>query len=248
MISGAQQTAATAATRPPQPATTTPGVRRSVMRPDRRLEHPAAVEGQTGHQVEHADQRGWRRPAPPRRSAAGRRRAGRPATVAPRHRPRARSAARPRRSRTPAPGVCGLALDRGHAAQEVQGDRRDRRTRSAGPPARASLVQQHRERRAPPRTPTPTTYFQRAESGLRPPRPAAPSRTRSVRRPGTTSERPVRRCPRSCRSGTSRGASVASGARRDGAARRDSLPRLRHAIAGARPSASCRRRRLAWGS
>ena len=42
-------------------------------------------------------------------------------------------------------------------------------------------MQQHRRGRAPPRTPTPATYFQAPRSGLRPARPAGPSRTRSAR-------------------------------------------------------------------
>ena len=41
--------------------------------PDRRLEHPAAVQRQPGHQVEQRRRAGWRRRAPRRRPAAARR-------------------------------------------------------------------------------------------------------------------------------------------------------------------------------
>ncbi len=63
--------------------------------------------------------------------------------------------ARPPRSRTPRAGVRGLALDRGHAAEEVQGDRGDREPERDGPSARARPRAAAPRRRAAPRTPRP---------------------------------------------------------------------------------------------
>ena len=100
--------------------------------PDRGLEHPAAVQRQPGHQVERADQQVPEGQPLDRPSAAGRRgprttARGRPGP------PPARSAGRPRRSRTPAAGFLASASIARDAAEEVQGDRRRPGTRSAGP-------------------------------------------------------------------------------------------------------------------
>ena len=91
--------------------------------PDRRPQHPAAVERQPGHQVEHADDQVGARPAPPRRARAGRRAATK--QQAQDDQPDRQRGQRPdhRDPRTPARGRVGLAVDLGDAAEEVQGDR-----------------------------------------------------------------------------------------------------------------------------
>ena len=154
--------------------------------PHRRLEDPSAVEGQSGDEVEDPDQQ----------VGAGQSLHRHPEQAVRGDEPEADRARadRDRGQRTDdrdhelLTRLVRLALDGGHAAEEVEGDRADREAVPPGHHRVGRLVQQHREVEHD-REGQPGDVLPRAEAGLDLRRPAAPPGPRPGPRPGTrTSE------------------------------------------------------------